>query len=97
MDHVCWAPLFGLNKLALKCLTENAQFPFLAEGAGTIPREGTTAQGRGTRLSADAFVFQASGQELNRGEPDAHGRSGSERREDGPAWLVPDSSIQSVP
>ena len=34
-----WAPLFGLNKLALKCLAENAKCPVLDEGAGTIPRE----------------------------------------------------------
>lgn len=97
MDHVCWAPLFGLNKLALKCLTENAQCPFLAEGAGAIPREGTTAWGGGVGLSEDAFLSRVSGQELSTGEPDAHRSSGSERLEDGPSWLVPDFSIQSVP
>ena len=97
MDHVCWAPLFGLNKLALKCLKENAQCALLAEGAGTIPREGTAARDGGAGLSADAFVSRVSGQGLSTGEHDGHRSSGSERLEDGHSWLVPDISIQSVP
>ena len=97
MRNVCWAPLSGLNKLALKCPKESAQCPLLAEGAGTIPREGTTARGGGAGLSEDAFVSRVSGQGLSTGEPDAHRSSGSEQLEDGHSWLIPDISIQSVP
>lgn len=70
----------------------------------SLSRWGGRDNSEGAPLAADAFLSRVSGQEpggwrgaREHGDPNAHGSLGLGLLENGPAWLIPGSLIQSFP